>query len=406
MRKGLNNMKPINEQLEIIKRGTVEIIQLAELKAKLEHSRKSGKPLVVKAGFDPTAPDIHLGHTVLLRKLRHFQELGHKVIFLIGDATATIGDPSGVSKTRPQLTIKEIEKNAKTYKKQISKVLDVKKLKIRFNSEWLDKMNRAMLAELMSKFTVNQILERDDFANRYKQHKPVGALELLYPLLQGYDSVALRADIELGGTDQKFNLLMARDIQIAYGQKAQVVITMPLLEGTDGVDKMSKSLGNYIGIEEPPKEMFGKIMSVSDELMLKYYELLTDEPIEKLKEGLKLGSLHPKNAKKNLAKIIITQYYDKKKAFDADANFEKAFKHGEFPGNVKLNCLKAGEISGYVGAVLSRIAGVSKTEVRRKLNEGAVEINGQKVIDPYKILIPGCEYKIRLGKRFFRVKIC
>ena len=399
-------MDSVDKQLELIKRGTVEIIRLAELKAKLEHSRKSGKPLVVKAGFDPTAPDIHLGHTVLLRKMRHFQELGHKVVFLIGDSTATIGDPSGVSKTRPQLTAKEIAKNAKTYEKQISKILDTKKLEIRFNSEWLDKMDRRMLAELMSKYTVNQILERDDFANRYKQHKPIGALELLYPLLQGYDSVALGADVELGGTDQKFNLLMARDIQIAYGQKAQVVITMPLLEGTDGVDKMSKSLGNYIGIEEDPKEIFGKIMSVSDELMLKYYELLTDEPIEKLKEGLRSGSLHPKNAKKNLAKIIITRYYDKKKAFDADANFEKAFKHREFPGNVKLDRLNAGETSGYVGAVLSRIAGVSKTEVRRKLSEGAVEINGQKVIDPYQTLSPGSEYKIRLGKRFFRVKIC
>ncbi|OGW78349.1 MAG: tyrosine--tRNA ligase, partial [Omnitrophica bacterium RIFCSPHIGHO2_02_FULL_46_20] len=267
--------KNIDKQLELIKRGTIEIIQADELKKKIEEAIKANKPLIIKAGFDPTAPDIHLGHTVLLRKMRHFQDLGHKVVFLIGDHTAMIGDPSGVSKTRPRLTNQEVEDNAKTYERQISKVLDTKKLKIRFNSEWLGKMDIAAVAELMSRYSVTRLLERDDFFNRYRQQKPISMLEFLYPLLQGYDSVALKADVELGGTDQKFNLLVGRDIQGLYGQSPQVVITMPLLEGTDGINKMSKSLGNYVGINEPAKDMFGKLMSISDELMYKYYELLT-----------------------------------------------------------------------------------------------------------------------------------
>ncbi|MDD5496040.1 MAG: tyrosine--tRNA ligase, partial [Candidatus Omnitrophica bacterium] len=301
--------KNLDKQLELIKRGAVEIIQSGELKKKLERAIKTNKALVIKAGFDPTAPDIHLGHTVLLRKLRHFQDLGHKVIFLIGDHTAMIGDPSGVSKTRPRLTKEEVEANAKTYQKQISKVLDMDKLEIRFNSEWLGKMDIGKIAELMSRYSVIRLLERDDFFNRYKEGKPISMLEFLYPLLQGYDSVALKADVELGGTDQKFNLLVGRDIQGLYNQEEQVVITMPLLEGLDGVQKMSKSLGNYVGINEPAKEMFGKLMSVSDELMYKYYELLTDEDTEKVKAEVKAQKLHPKEAKVNLAKIIVAQYH-------------------------------------------------------------------------------------------------
>src|SRR3989338_4117447 len=254
-------MQDIEKQSALIKRGTVEIINEKELRAKLA----KGKPLVIKAGFDPTAPDIHLGHTVLLRKMRHFQDLGHEVVFLIGDYTAMIGDPSGESKTRPRLTKEEVVKNADTYAKQISKILDIQKLKVRFNSEWLGKMTAADIALLMANYTVQRTLERDDFSNRYKQQKPITMLEFLYPLLQGYDSVALKADVELGGTDQKFNLLVGRDIQGLYGQSPQVVITMPLLEGTDGINKMSKSLGNYVGINEPAKEMFGKLMSISDE---------------------------------------------------------------------------------------------------------------------------------------------
>ena len=383
-------MKSINEQIELIKRGTVEIIRLDELKKKLERK----KPLVIKAGFDPTAPDIHLGHTVLLRKMKHFQDLGHKVIFLIGDSTAMIGDPSGVSKTRPQLSAKEITKNAKTYEKQISNILDTKNLKIRFNSEWLDKMTRLTLSELMSKYTVNQILERDDFSNRFKQHRPIGALEILYPLLQGYDSVALKADVELGGTDQKFNLLMGRDIQAAYGQEPQVVITMPLLEGTDGVDKMSKSLGNYIGIEENPEEIFGKVMSISDEMMWKYYELLTDMDLSDMKK------LHPKEAKKKLAKIIVSQYYSKKDAEREDANFEKAFKHKKFPDNVPLT--KVDTVDNLL-ATLGKVAKSSNSEIRRKIKEGAVEINGEKIKSLDFSFKSGVEYRVRIGKRFFRI---
>ena len=281
--------KDLDKQLELIKRGAVEIIQLDELTKKLERAIKSNKPLVIKAGFDPTAPDIHLGHTVLLRKMRHFQDLGHKVIFLIGDHTAMIGDPSGQSKTRPRLTREEVDQNAKTYERQVSKVLDIHKLKIRFNSEWLGKMDTAKIAELAARYSVQRMLERDDFANRLKQQKNITILEFLYPLFQGYDSVALEADVELGGSDQKFNLLVGRDVQGSYQQAPQVVITMPLLEGLDGVNKMSKSLDNYVGINESQKDMFGKLMSLSDSLMLKYYELLTDEDVGKVKAGIESG---------------------------------------------------------------------------------------------------------------------
>jgi len=390
-------MKSIEEQLNLIRRGTVEIIQLDELKKKLE----KGKPLIIKAGFDPTAPDIHLGHTVLLRKLRHFQDLGHQVVFLIGDYTAMIGDPSGVSKTRPQLTKKEVLKNAKTYKKQIAKILDIKKIKICFNSKWFNRMDGKAIAELMTKYTVNRLLERDDFLKRYKEHKPIRMLELLYPLLQGYDSVVLKADIELGGTDQKFNLLVGRGIQNSFGQNPQVVITMPLLEGTDGIDKMSKSLGNYIGIEEDPKDIFGKIMSISDKLMIKYYELLTDNPLDKLKKDIEAGTLHPKDAKKNLAKEIVTQYYNEKEAKLQEENFEKAFKHNEFPDNTELAKVRESNIV----TALSGASKTSKSEIRRKINENAVEIN-QKILKDIKLVLqPGIEYKARIGKRFFRILV-
>lgn len=396
-------MKTVVEQLEVIKRGAVEIIQLEGLKKKLESSLKTKKPLVIKAGFDPSAPDIHLGHTVLLRKMKHFQELGHEVVFLIGDYTAMIGDPSGVSKTRPQLTKEEVLKNAKTYEKQISKILDVKKTKITFNSKWFEKMNGRSIAELMTKYTVNRLLERDDFLKRYKEHKPIRMLELLYPLLQGYDSVILRADIELGGSDQKFNLLVGRAIQESFGQEPQVIITMPLLEGTDGVEKMSKSLGNYIGIEEEPKDIFGKIMSVSDELMLKYYELLTDVPISKLKSDLKSGALHPKDAKKKLAKIIISQYRSLKEANAAETNFEKAFKHKEFPDNVSLSKIKMGSKPLDILSGLSEVTKDSKSEIRRKIKESAIEIDGNRVKDIGFTFKAGVLYNIRIGKRFFRI---
>jgi len=370
-------MKTIEEQLALIKRGAVEIINEKELKAKLA----KGKPLVIKAGFDPTAPDIHLGHTVLLRKMRHFQDLGHEVVFLIGDYTAMIGDPSGESKTRPRLTKEEVAKNAETYAKQISKVLDIKKLKVRFNSEWLDKMTARDVAVLMSNYSVQRTLERDDFANRYKQQKTITMLEFLYPLLQGYDSVALKSDVELGGTDQKFNLLVGRDIQQAYGQESQIVITMPLLEGLDGVNKMSKSLGNYVGINEPAKEIFGKLMSISDELMYKYYELLTDEDVDSIKKDIASGKLHPKKAKSNLAKIIVSQYYDSAQAEKEEADFEMVFKQKKNPADMPW--FEVGEEERSLPHIMldSGIA-ASASAAKRLIEQGAVSIDGEKVSGP------------------------
>ena len=397
--------KDLNKQLELIKRGTVEIIQLDELKDKLERAVKTNKPLVIKAGFDPTAPDIHLGHTVLLRKLRHFQDLGHKVIFLIGDHTAMIGDPSGVSKTRPRLKKSDVAENAKTYQKQISKVLDIAKLEIRFNSEWLGKMDIAAIAELMSRYSVIRLLERDDFFNRYKEGKPISMLEFLYPLLQGYDSVALKADVELGGTDQKFNLLVGRDIQGVYGQEEQVVITMPLLEGLDGVNKMSKSLGNYVGINENAKDMFGKLMSVSDDLMYKYYELLTDEDVANIRQDVKTGKLHPKNAKVNLAKNIVAQYHSKGEADRQAEEFDRAFKDKGFPSDIALTEVASGGNKLQLLAVIVDSIKLlpSRGEAKRKIQEGAVEINGSKVTDISLELESGKEYQIRVGKKFARV---
>jgi len=395
--------KNIDKQLELIKRGAVEIIQLDELKKKLEKAIKTNKPLVIKTGFDPTAPDIHLGHTVLLRKMRHFQDLGHRVIFLIGDHTALIGDPSGVSKTRPRITKKEVEDNAKTYERQVSKVLDIKKLEIRFNSEWLGKMDIARISELMSRYSVQRMLERDDFSERYKEQKNITMLEFLYPLLQGYDSVALEADVELGGSDQKFNLLVGRNIQGSYGQEAQVVLTMPLLEGLDGVNKMSKSLGNYVGINESAKDMFGKLMSVSDELMYKYYELLTDEDVGRIKSDVAAGKLHPKEAKVNLAKNIVTQYHGAEEAGRQAEEFDRAFKDKAFPEDTPLNKIKLSSDQAPLVAALSMITGESKGEMKRKVLEGAVKINGTPNKDPMQPLYADTEYKIKIGKRFFKV---
>jgi len=396
-------MKTVEEQLAIIKRGTVEVIREEELKAKL----KTKKPLIVKAGFDPTVPDIHLGHTVLLRKLRHFQDLGHKVIFLIGDATALVGDPSGQSKTRKTLTWEEVKKNAATYEKQVSKILNVDNAKVfqrRHNSDWFPRagtnkastFNFETFVHLAQKYTVARLLERDDFQKRLKENKPITFLELFYPLMQGYDSVELRADIEIGGTDQKFNMLVGRNLQQAYGQDPQVVITMPLLEGTDGVDKMSKSLGNYIGIDESGQDIFGKVMSISDEMMVKYYELLTDEDINK--------NLHPKEAKKHLAKIIISGYYGKEEAEKAEVNFEKAFKDKGFPDNVPMKEIKFPYDQTTLVPLLSMITGESKSEMRRKVSEGAVQINEKQEKNPAQPLYADTEYKIKIGKKFFRAK--
>ena len=409
--------KNIDKQLDLIKRGATEIIQLDALKKKLEHAIKKDKPLVIKAGFDPTAPDIHLGHTVLLRKMRHFQDLGHKVVFLMGDHTAMIGDPSGVSKTRPQLTPKEVKENARTYERQISRVLDPKKLEIRFNSEWLGSMGSIEIGQLMGRYSVQRMLERDDFSNRYKQQRNITMLEFLYPLLQGYDSVALKADVELGGSDQKFNLLVGRDIQGAYGQEPQVVITMPLLEGLDGVQKMSKSLGNYVGINENAKDMFGKLMSVSDELMYKYYELLTDEDVAKIKADVASSKLHPKAAKVNLAKIIVAQYHSQAEAAKQAEEFDRAFKDKGFPTDIKsleISLDNEVTISDAIETKLLRLLITvlaapqthllsSKSEAKRKIQEGAVEVDGNKIMDVNFRLELGKEYQIRVGKKFVRV---
>ncbi|MBF0291444.1 MAG: tyrosine--tRNA ligase, partial [Nitrospinae bacterium] len=321
-------MKPIEEQLDIIRRGAVEVIDEAELKKKLERSVATKTPLKVKAGFDPTAPDLHLGHTVLLMKLKQFQELGHRVIFIIGDFTASIGDPSGKSETRPPLSREQVEKNAETYKQQVFKILDREKTETVFNNDWIGRMTPADIISLSAKYTVARMLERDDFSKRYRDGRPIFIHEFMYPLLQGYDSVHLKADIEIGGTDQKFNLLVGRDLQRDHGQEPQVVITMPLLEGTDGVQKMSKSYGNYIGINEPPKDMFGKVMSISDTLMIRYHELLSDitaVELERLKEDLASGAAHPKAVKMRLGKELVSRYHSKEAAEEAAGEFDRVF---------------------------------------------------------------------------------
>jgi tyrosyl-tRNA synthetase len=397
-------MKSADAQLALIKRGAVEIIQEKELKAKLEKSIKAKKPLVIKAGFDPTAPDIHLGHTVLLRKLRHFQDLGHDVVFLIGDYTAMIGDPSGVSKTRPRLTKKEVLKNAETYKKQIAKVLDINKLAVRFNSEWLAKMRGPDIAELVSKYSVTRMLERDDFSKRYKEQKPISMLEFFYPLLQGYDSVALKADVELGGTDQKFNMLVGRTIQERYGQKPQVVITMPLLEGLDGVDKMSKSLGNYVGINEQPKDIYGKLMSISDELMYKYYELLTDEDVDIIRKDIASGKLHPKKAKSNLAKNIVTQYYGKKQAEKEEKDFERVFKQKGSPEDMPEIVISQDEIN-IIDLLMEVKLCESRGEAKRLVQQGGITVNKERIKDAkQRIKITKETKELRAGRlRFAKV---
>ena len=363
--------KTLEDQLKIIKRGAVQIISEEELKRKLEESIKKKKPLVIKAGFDPTAPDIHLGHTVLLRKLRQFQDLGHQVIFLIGDFTARIGDPTGRSEKRKQLSKEEILKNAATYKKQVSKILDVENLRIVFNSEWFEKMSVLDILNLTTQVTVSQMLAREDFKKRLSKNEDISLLEFMYPLLQGYDSVKLEADVELGGTDQIFNLLVGRDIQKDYGQSAQVIITMPLLEGIDGVQKMSKSYGNYIGINEDALQMFGKIMSISDELMFKYYTLLTDEDLDKIK------GLHPKDAKLHLAELITGDYHCRESARKARLEFERVFSQKELPQDITEYKSKGTET--IINILLNSGLVKSGNEARRLLKQGAVLFNDSRI---------------------------
>ncbi len=371
----------IDEQLAFLRKGVTEIIREDDLRAKLEQSARTGTPLRVKLGADPTAPDIHLGHTVVLRKLRAFQDLGHTVIFLVGDFTGLIGDPSGKSATRPQLTRAEINANAETYKTQIFKLLDRAKTEIRFNSEWMDKLGAEGFIHLAARVTVKQILERDDFQKRLAEEKPIALHELLYPLVQAYDSVALNADVELGGSDQKFNLLMGRNLQREYAQEPQVCIIMPLLEGTDGVHKMSKSLDNYIGINEPPNEMFGKVMSISDELMWRYYELLTDKSLKeigKLKLDVGVRALNPRAAKVDLAKSIITDFHSAAAAVAAEEEFDRVFKLRELPDVIVERPLAA-KIWKLSRMMVETDIAPSMAEARRLIEQGGVKVDGERV---------------------------
>ena len=394
----------IDEQLAFLKKGTVDLIREEDLKKKLERSAKNGKPLRVKLGLDPTAPDIHVGHTVVIRKLKAFQDLGHTVIFLIGDFTGMIGDPSGKNVTRPPLSREEINANAETYKRQIFKLLDPERTELRFNGEWMDKFTSADFVKLCAKTTVRQILERDDFTKRMAEEKPISLHELLYPLVQGYDSVALDADVELGGTDQKFNLLMGRNLQREFSQEPQVILTTPLLEGLDGVNKMSKSLGNYIGIEEPANEMFGKVMSISDDLMWKYYELLTDlsvAEIDALRSKCESGNENPRNVKVNLAKSIIRDFHSQEGANAAEDEFNRLFVQKEIPDEVDEKQISAGT---YKLADLLAETGLaaSKGEARRLIEQGGVKINGEKASSAAAEIEISSDAKLfQVGKRKF-----
>lgn len=393
----------IDEQIEFLTKGAVDVIRKEDLRAKLEHSQKTGKPLRVKLGADPTAPDIHLGHTVVIRKLKAFQDLGHTAIFLIGDFTGMIGDPSGKNVTRPPLSREEINANAETYKKQIFKLLDPEKTEIRFNSEWMDKFDAADFVRLCSRITVAQILERDDFEKRMAEEKPISLHELLYPLTQGYDSVALEADIELGGTDQKFNLLVGRNLQREYEQEPQIIITTPLLEGTDGVDKMSKSLGNYIGIDEEPSEMFGKIMSISDELMWKYYELLTDIAPTEI-EAMKSSGANPRDLKVNLAKLIIKDFHSEEDAKKAEEDFVARFVKKEIPDEIEETQIASGTYNLAELLVNTNLAS-SKKEAKRLIEQGGVKLNSEKVSDTNAEIELTNEILLQVGKRkFLKVK--
>ncbi len=396
------------EQLEYLRRGTVEIIEEEELLAKLKRAQETGRPLRVKAGFDPTAPDLHLGHTVLLRKMRHFQDLGHEVYFLIGDFTAMIGDPSGRSETRPPLTKEQVLENAKTYREQVFKILDPEKTKVVFNSEWMARFTAEDFIRLCAKYTVARMLEREDFKKRFESGRPIAIHELIYPLIQAYDSVALKADVELGGTDQRFNLLVGRDIQREYGQEPQVIITVPILEGLDGVQKMSKSLGNYVGITEPPREMFGKLMSISDTLMWRYYELLTDVPLAEIarwKEEVARGRINPKELKMKLAREIVARFHSPEAAEKAAAEFEKVFAKGGVPDELPEVAVPAGEV--WLPRFLKDQGLVKSTsEGKRLLAQGGVQIDGQKIRQENFLLEAGRDYVFRVGKRrFLRVKV-
>ena len=398
-------MLSLEEQLRIIKRGTVEIIPEADLVRKLEKAIKENKPLRIKQGYDPTAPDIHLGHTVCLRKLRQFQEIGHQVVLIIGDYTGMVGDPSGRSETRPQLSYEEIKKNAKTYQEQFFKVVDKTKTEAHFNGEWFSKMSFQEIMHLASKFTLARILERDDFSNRYKQQIPISIHELFYPLMQAYDSVMINADVEIGATEQKFNLLAARQIQEIYGQEPQVILTMPVLPGTDGVQRMAKSVGNYIGVAEPPKEIFGKIMSIPDNLIYTYFELLTDIPendLLKIKNDFEDKNTNPMILKKRLGKEIVRMYYNKVEADKACEEFEKVFSKKELPEEIPTKYFEHDEPEIWIGHLLVKAGCVQYTsEIRRLIRQGGLYIDNKRIDDEdLKVPVEG-EKLVKLGKRRF-----
>ncbi len=411
---------PVDEQLTYLKKAAAQIIREGELRERLEKSRQTGTPLRAYAGFDPTAPDLPLGHTVLLRKLKHFQDLGHTAIFLIGDFTGLIGDPSGRSVTRPPLTREQINENAETYKAQVFKILDPKKTEIRFNSEWFapQKFTAEDFIRLTAKFTVSQMLEREDFHQRFQAEKPISLHELLYPLVQGYDSFMLRCDVQLGGTDQKFNLLSSREIQRAYGiPTAEIVITTPILEGLDGVQKMSKSLGNAIGIDEPPLGMFGKVMSISDEMMWRYWELLTDTSmsgIEAMRQQVQSGKAHPMKMKQGLATRIVADFHGEASAQKAQEDWSKQFQKGEVPEDVETVSVKYDEIAAKAGdgkaikldKLLTRCGlADSATDGQRKLRQNAVRVNGDVRTDPVLSVTLPAELTLRVGRMLKRVTI-
>jgi tyrosyl-tRNA synthetase len=404
----------VDEQLTYLKKGSAEIIRETDLRVKLEKSRSTGKPLRIKLGMDPTAPDLHLGHTVVLRKLKHFQDLGHTAIFMIGDFTGMIGDPTGRSATRPPLSREQIEQNAETYKAQVFKILDPKQTVVDFNRRWMGPFTSDDFVRLTAKYTVSKLLEREDFHKRFQDEKPISVHELLYPLVQGYDSVALEADVELGGTDQKFNLLVGRELQRAYGQESQVVLTTPILEGLDGVQKMSKSLGNAIGIHEPPLEIYGKIMSISDEMMWRYYELLTDvqvPEIEKMKR-----EAHPMQAKKDLARRIVKGFHSAEAAAKAGEDWAKQFQKNETPDSIETIDIRLGDVgelnpipgsSIRVDKLLFKTGFASSvTEAGNKRKAGSVRFNSETVKDPiYAAGVPPVTIDIRVGHRMKRVQI-
>lgn len=400
-------MISLTQQMDLILRGVVEVIQPSELESKLAKAMKEQRPLRIKAGFDPTAPDLHLGHTVLIHKLKHFQDLGHQVIFLIGDFTGMIGDPTGVSETRVALTKAKVQENAKTYERQIFKILDPQKTTVEFNSRWMNRMSAEDLIQLSAHYSVARMLEREDFHRRYHERKPISIHEFLYPLIQGYDSVSLEADVELGGTDQKFNLLVGRDLQRAVGQAPQVVITTPLLEGTDGARKMSKSLGNYIALEDRPEAMYGKVMSISDTLMVRYYELLTREDLGQVK------AMHPMDAKQALAVHIVTRYHGAEAAGVAGDEFVQRFRQREFPEtpDTRVTLTRAAVLDpespsiGLIELVARTGLIPSKSEARRLIAQGGLEVDEEKRTDPNDSLsmAPGRQYRLRIGRRKFAI---